>query len=249
MSIDQSDSEGYSGCIREQTHILDNKLDYHALLAGLGRMSIHSLTIQDVFNDNDQIPIHVSEHTWYNEMCQLRFPTFLPSSWIESQMQNQWDFRAPNVFTWDCRGLAHLFQAFSEHCTSLHELQIGTQRSKAPMVLFQPSGGIIDYFDRLAPQLTCLILSCAPYRSDKIQDIEAAASCLAVLKSNAKSLRALSLSSNGEFTEQASRGIFHGWQAWPRLLLLDLGHIRTIRDNLSAIGAQKDTLSELTLRK
>ena len=252
VDIDLNDLERYSDCIEEQTYILDNKLDLHALLAGLSRMSIQRLTIQDIFHDHDQFPIHVSGHTWYDEMCQLRFPSFLPSSWIEFRLPNQWDDQAPDPFTWDCRGLAHLFHAFSEHCTSIHELHIGTQRSKAPMVLFQPSGGIIDiidHIDRLAPQLTCLKLDCRPFRGDRSQDVDAAASRLAVLMSNAKALRALSLSGSERVIEQTSRGFLQGWQAWPRLSLLHLGHITTTQDILSAIiRAQKDTLSELTLR-
>ena len=133
LRIDLSGLGRYSDCVEEQAHILDNKLDYHALLADLGRMSIQCLTIQDVFHNHDQIPLHLSEHTWYDEQCQLRFPKFLPSKWSEFPLPNEWNYQAAGVFTWDCRGLAHLFHAFSEHCTSIHELHIGTQRSKAPL--------------------------------------------------------------------------------------------------------------------
>ena len=113
------------------------------------------------------------------------------------------------------------------------------------MVPFQSSSGIIDHIDRLAPQLTCLKLDCKPYASDRDQDVHAAASRLAALTSNAKSLRALFWSSSINIDEQHSRGILQGWQAWPHLSLLDLEYIRTTQDSLAAIiGAQKDTLSD-----
>ena len=114
----EDELEFYSKCVEEQTYILDNKTDYRALLACLGWMPITCLMVQDLFHDCDQIPIHDTEHLWYNEMCELCFPTFLPSSWHEFQLPPEWDDQAPDVLTWECRGLARLFHAFS---VTLHQ--------------------------------------------------------------------------------------------------------------------------------
>ena len=136
-----------------------------------------------------------------------------------------------------------MFHAISEHCTSIDDLHIGTQRSRALMVLFQPSSGVIDHIDRLAPRLTCLKRNCEPYVSDRNHDTDAAASRLATLMSNAKSLRVLYLSSSIGIDERSSRCILQGRQAWPHFSLLDLGHMRTTQETLAAIiGAQRDTL-------
>ena len=99
MNIDLNELERYSDCVEEQAHILDLKLDYHALLAGLGRMSIKCLTVEDVFNDYGQLPIRRTEHSWYDETCNLRFPTLLPSSWDEYESPIEWDDQAPVVLS------------------------------------------------------------------------------------------------------------------------------------------------------
>ena len=249
VNVDPSELERYSSCVEEQAHILDNKLDYHALLAGLGRMSIICLTVQDVFASYGQLPNRRTDHSWYNETCNFRFPTLLPLNWYEYRLPFRWDDQAPVVLPLDCRGLAHLFHAISEQCSTIDELHIGTQESRAPMVLFQPSSGFIDHIDRLAPRLTCLKLDCEPYVSERNHDTDAAASRLANSMSNAKSLRALSLSSSIGIDERSPRCILRGRQAWTHLSLLDLGHMRTTQETLAAIiGAQRDTLSELALR-
>lgn len=214
----------------------------YLLAWGLGQMPIKRLTVQDNFRDHDKSHIHAIDHSWYDEMCERRFPTFLPSSWDESIFPVIWDRHTPNVLTWDCRGIAHLFHAFSIHCHKLDKLHFGTQRSLSPMVLFQPSSGIVDRIDRLAPRLRCLKIDCKPYVSDKKQDVDVAASCLTNFMQNAKELRALSLSSSKEFVEHHAREILQGCRVWPHLSLLDLGSVKMLQDWLAAIiGAQKDT--------
>ena len=247
MGCLEDDLEQYSDCVKEQLQILDNRADLRALLAGLGQMPIKRLTVQDSFRNYDRVSIHPTDHSWYDENCELRFPRFLPSSWDEFWLPLEWDDHAPNVLTWDCRGLANLFSAFSEHCHQIGEFHIGTQNSPAPMVLFHPSSGTIDHIDRLAPQLTSLKLDCKPYRSDEAQDVDAAVSRLIDLIHNAKEIKALSSCIN--IDKQHSLQIIQGWRDGLHLSLLDLGNFRATQDSLTAIiKTQKDTLSELKLR-
>ena len=94
-NIDLTALERYSDCVEEQAHILDNKLDYHALLTGLGWMSIKCLTVRDVLDDYDQSPIGRTEHSWYDETCNLQFPTLIPSSWDDYQSPLGWMIKLP----------------------------------------------------------------------------------------------------------------------------------------------------------
>ena len=241
--------EDYSSCVDAQEHILDQKTDYHALLAGLGQMPIRRLTVQDDFGESwPRFSIHDTEYPWYAETCDLSFREFSPSSWNESRRWLPWESHLARNPTWDCRGLAHLFLAVSERCHNVDELHIGTEKSMAPMIFFHPSNGIIDHIDRLAPRLACLKLASKQYETDGREDIDVAVSRLANLLQQAKQLRTLSLSMNTD--ERQSRHIFHGWVARSHLSRLDLGHFRTSQDDLAAsIVSQKDSLTELVIRR
>ena len=255
------DLEQYSSYVDEQEYILNEKMDYDALLAGLKQISIRRLTVQDNFCESyRRVSIHNTEHLWYRTMSDLSFylyhderdelpsPVFSPSSWNEYRWWLPWESCFPKNRRWDCRGLAHLFTAVSERCHNIEELHIGTENSLVPMNFFHPSSGIINHIDRLAPRLTCLKLASTQYKFDIKEDIDVALSRLTNVMQQAKQLRILSLSMNTD--EQQSRRIFHGWGTWPHLLLLDLGHFEAFQDDLAAaIVAQKDSLTELGIRR
>ena len=258
---DPLDLEHYSSCFDEQEYILNEKTDYDALLAGLGKMPIRRLTVQAEFSESwPRVSIHNTEHLWYRTMSDLSFPlfhderddlpspVFAPSSWNECRLWLPWESRFPRNRPWDCRGLTHLFTSISERCHNIDELHIGTENSLVPMSFFHPSSGIINHIDRLAPRLACLKLASVQYETDIREDIDVALSRLTNLMQQAKQLRTLSLSMNTD--EQQSLRIFHGWGTWSHLSLLDLGHFRAFQDDLAAaIMSQKDSLTELGIRR
>ena len=259
--LDPLDLEHYSSCVDEQEHILNEKADYDALLAGLEQMPIRRLTIQDEFRESwPRVSIHDTQHLWYSTMSDLSFHSYIderddlpsiifsPSSWNECRWWLPWESRLPKNRRWDCRGLAHLFTAVSERCHDIDELHIGTENSLIPMNLFHPSSGIINHIDRLAHRLACLKLASRQHKTDIREDIDVALSRLTNLMQQAKQLRTLSLSLNTD--EQQSRRIFHAWGTWSHLSLLDLGHFRAFQDDLgAAIISQKDSLTELGIRR
>lgn len=153
-------------------------------------MPIKGITVQHSIRHYDQILIHATDPSWYDETCELRFPTFFLLSWDEFHLRLEWDDNAPGVLTWDS------LNALLVYCHKIDQLHVGTQESMGPMKLLKPSSGIIDHMDRLAPQVTSLKLDCKPYRSDKREDIDAAAPRLADFLLKAKELRALSGSIN-----------------------------------------------------
>jgi len=96
-----------------------------------------SSTVQDSFCSCDQVSIHSTDQKWYDQKCELRFPRFLPSSWYRIRLPHEWDDHAPDVLTWDCRGLDHLFNTFSEYCHQIDGLLIGTR-------FYGPNGSLVS---------------------------------------------------------------------------------------------------------
>ena len=236
-----SSQQRYTALLKEQTSIIDHRLDLDALCAGLTRLpNLNRIWVLDYFSDRVDFNTYIEAHfKWYRVWSQKDTADLaLLSRWSEADFTPGSLEKSP----WDLRGVDNLLKALMLHPFNFKELFLGCQCSALSLEIFKRVDNMKACLT-IAPLLRRLKLNCrAPLDAPEQQDRQN----MAYFIQSARQLQELHLTCDRSLTCLPT--IFQG-KEWPALRVLDFGDGDMDFLTLKAIAqSHNEVLRELRLR-
>lgn len=236
----------YSHLFDQQQQIMHEKRDYEALCAGL--QCLPNITtvfaLDSFFQCPDWIPVEIDDHSWYHEQSKREISVPIPpSTWYRHSFNEDYSIYQ-ELGEWDVRGMRNLIRAVSQHGHKVLGLNIGSERSKAPGLLFGMDPDVWAHGCRLAQRLDILKMDLYSFAEEDYSDIgdDGHEDCLGSFLSEANKLRCLAISGHMNPNLLTT-------QSWPHLETLILADIFLFADQLREITeTHQGTLREITFR-
>lgn len=224
----------YTRLVDQQQSIFEGEKDHEALCTGLENLpNITAVIVLDNFSQCcDWTPLRADDHSWYNHRSRHETAVLAPSQWPQNKYR-----RAQLGRSWDVRGVQNLIRAVSVHCQELKELQLASERSKAPLTIFEMDEDGHDKACTIAQRLTSLKIN---LYIDWAYELQEQYEGLDAFLTKAVELRCFAWS--GRIRSEKDK-------VWPHLETLNWGDLDLDAAGLKAfIRAHKGTLRELTFR-